>query len=88
MIFFFLIFFKFFSKIIEKKFACKSAKSAEETRKKSSKNSDFEFGSVIGGAECHFAEFLFFAVKQATIPDYTTKHLRELEKVCFNVNKK
>ena len=47
------------------------AKSAEETRKKSSKNSDFEFGSVIGGAECHFAEFLFFAVKQATIPDYT-----------------
>ena len=47
------------------------AKSAEETRKKSSKNSDFEFGSFIGGAECHFAEFLFFAVKQATIPDYT-----------------
>ena len=41
-----------------------------ENAKKSSKSCDFEFGNVIGGAECHFAEFSFFAVKQATIPDY------------------
>ena len=68
--FFFLIFFKFFSKKIEKNLHANRRNLQRKREKNRLKIAILSFGSVIGGAECHFAEFLFFAVKQATIPDY------------------